>query len=83
MLLLRTRIADSSTQTFCSLVSKGTDSDRFYYGDQRKADGTAVYNAIDGDGHAKLYLELAEGKTQGPWQQTFVSGTGYKDFSAI
>lgn len=55
---------------------------RFYYGDQRKADGAAVYNAIDGDAHAKLYLELAEGETQGPWQQTFVPGTGYKDFSA-
>lgn len=67
---------------FCSVVSKPTDSYRFYYGDQRKADGAAVYSAIDGDAHAKLYLELAEGKTQGPWQQTFVSGTGYKDFSA-
>ena len=55
---------------------------RFYYGDQRKADGAAVYNAIDGDAHAKLYLNLAEGKVQGPWQQTFVSGVGYKDFSA-
>ena len=55
---------------------------RFYYGDQRMADGAAVYNAIDGDAHAKLYLELAEGKVQGPWQQTFVPGMGYKDFSA-
>lgn len=68
---------------FCSRLSaKRTDRCRFYYGDQRKADGAAVYSAIDGDAHAKLYLELAEGKTQGPWQQTFVAGTGYKDFSA-
>ena len=58
------------------------DDYRFYYGDQRKADGAPVYSEIDGDAHAKLYLELAEGKEQGPWQQTFVSGIGYKDFSA-
>ena len=55
---------------------------RFYYGDQRKADGGPVYSEIDGDAHAKLYLELAEEKAQGPWQQTFVSGVGYKDFTA-
>lgn len=55
---------------------------KFYYGDQRKADGAAVYDDVDGDAHAKLYLELAEGKVQGPWQQTFVSGEGYRDFSA-
>lgn len=67
---------------FLLLFRQTTDSCRFYYGDQRMADGAAVYNAIDGDAHAKLYLELAEGKIQGPWQQTFVSGTGYKDFSA-
>ena len=62
------------------LVSKQLTIYRFYYADQRKADGKAVYSAIDGDAHAELFLELAEGKLQGPWQQTFVSGTGYKDF---
>ena len=67
----------------CAFSNKVADSPRFYYGDQRKADGSAVYSAIDGDAHAKLYLELAEAKTQGPWQQTFVSGMGYKDFSAV
>lgn len=49
-----------------------TVMDRFYDGDQRKADGTAVSSGIDGDAHPKLYLELDEGKTQGPWQQKFV-----------
>ena len=53
---------------------------RFYYADQRQADGKPVYSAIDGDAHAELFLGLAEEKVQGPWQQTFVSGTGYKDF---
>ena len=36
---------------------------------------------IDGEAHGKLYVELAEGKSQGPWQQTFVKGVGYKAFS--
>ncbi|KAI9706234.1 MAG: hypothetical protein M1820_004809 [Bogoriella megaspora] len=53
---------------------------RFYYGDERKADGSAAYFDIDGGAHGKLYVELAEGKSQGPWQQTFVKGIGYKRF---
>jgi len=52
---------------------------KFYYADERKAEGGAAFK-IDGDAHAKLYLELAEGKEQGPWQQTFVKGVGYKSF---
>lgn len=36
---------------------------------------------IDGEAHGKFYVELAESKVQGPWQQTFVKGLGYKDFS--
>ncbi|KAK9368046.1 hypothetical protein V1509DRAFT_609954 [Lipomyces kononenkoae] len=53
---------------------------KFYYADERKADGSAVYSGIDGEAAAMHYLELAEGKTQGPWQQTFVKGLGYKKF---
>jgi hypothetical protein len=53
---------------------------RFYYGDERKPDGAPGFQ-IDGDAHGKLYLELAEGKEQGPWQQTFVTGVGYKNFA--
>lgn len=56
------------------------DGYRFYYGDERKADGSAVYSAIDGEAVAKHYLELAEGKIQQAWQQTFVKGVGYKHF---
>jgi hypothetical protein len=52
---------------------------KFYYADERKADGGPAFK-IDGDAHAKLFLELVEGKTQGPWQQTFVKGEGYKSF---
>ncbi|KAF0324475.1 short-chain dehydrogenase [Colletotrichum asianum] len=51
----------------------------FYYVDERKADGSAAFK-IDGEAHSKLFLELVEAKTQGPWLQTFVKGIGYKDF---
>lgn len=56
------------------------NTSRFYYSDERKADGAAASSAIDGEAHAELYLQLAEGKSQGPWQQTFVKGVGYKKF---
>ncbi|KAK2050991.1 NAD(P)-binding protein [Colletotrichum caudatum] len=52
---------------------------RFYYVDERKADGSAAFR-IDGEAHSTLFLELAEAKTQGPWLQTFVKGIGYKNF---
>lgn len=54
--------------------------DRFYYADERKADGTPVYSAVDGEAHGKFYTELAEQKVQGPWEQTFVKDMGYKQF---
>ncbi|KFX99534.1 hypothetical protein O988_03803 [Pseudogymnoascus sp. VKM F-3808] len=53
---------------------------KFYYSDERKADGAPVYSAVNGEAHGELYLQLAEGKSQGPWQQTFVKGIGYKKF---
>lgn len=56
---------------------------RFYYADERKADGSAAYSSIDGEAHGKHYLQLAEGKEQEPWQQTFVKGMGYKKFPTI
>jgi len=54
---------------------------KFYYADERFADGAPVYGALDGEAAGKHYVELSEGKTQGPWQQTFVKGAGYKSFS--
>ena len=41
-----------------------------------------MYSNISGEAAADWYVELAEGKEQGPWQQTFVKGIGYKDFQA-
>jgi hypothetical protein len=52
---------------------------RFYYTDERKQDGSAIFK-VSGEAHGKLFWELAEAKTQGPWLQTFVNGVGYKDF---
>ncbi|TKX21201.1 hypothetical protein C1H76_6742 [Elsinoe australis] len=54
---------------------------KFYYADEREDDGTPMYKDLHGDAHAELFVQLAEGKEQGPWQQTFVKGQGYKDFS--
>lgn len=59
-----------------------THNSRFYYADERNPDGSPAYGGIDGEAHGKYYLELSEGESQGPWQQTFVKGAGYKDFSA-
>lgn len=56
---------------------------KFYYADERKADGSAAFMDIDGEAHGKQYLELAEGESQGPWHQTFVKGVGYKHFPVV
>ncbi|KAL4874966.1 putative short-chain dehydrogenase [Aspergillus karnatakaensis] len=53
---------------------------KFYYTDERKPDGAPAYFDVDGEAHAKFYLKLAGGKSQGPWLQTFVKGVGYKSF---
>lgn len=55
---------------------------RFYYCDERKADGKPAYFDINGEAHGEFYTKLSEDKTQGPWQQTFVAGKGYKSFPA-
>ncbi|KFY07590.1 hypothetical protein V492_07005 [Pseudogymnoascus sp. VKM F-4246] len=54
---------------------------KFYYGDERKADGSAKYR-VDGEAHGELYWKLGEEKTQGPWLQTFVKGVGYTKFDS-
>ncbi|KAJ5893613.1 short-chain dehydrogenase [Penicillium taxi] len=55
---------------------------KFYYADERKADGSPALNEINGEAHGQFYVELAEHKSQGPWQQTFVKDVGYKYFPA-
>ncbi|KAK9464226.1 uncharacterized protein V1516DRAFT_617267 [Lipomyces oligophaga] len=51
---------------------------KFYYVDERKPDGSAIFR-VSGDAHANHFWGLAQSKTQGPWLQSFVKGTGYKD----
>jgi hypothetical protein len=53
---------------------------RFYYVDERKADGSPPYSGISGEAHGTYFVELSEGKEQGPWHQTFVKGQGYTRF---
>ena len=71
---------NSSLTGLILLMTETDEVCRFYYADERRADGDAVYSTIDGEAHGKHYLQLAEDKEQGPWQQTFVKGIGYKKF---
>ncbi|KAJ4346653.1 uncharacterized protein N0V89_010584 [Didymosphaeria variabile] len=87
------KLPDTSSRTFIytgnvlnttvmpALLDLGVDRGfKFYYADERKSDGSPAYNAIDGEAHGKFYAELAEGKSQAEWLQTFVKGEGYKHF---
>ncbi|EPS45575.1 hypothetical protein H072_468 [Dactylellina haptotyla CBS 200.50] len=57
---------------------------KFYYTDERtEAGAPAAFGTPSGEAHAKHYLELSEGKTQGPWQQTFVKGIGITQSRAL
>ncbi|KAM0191684.1 hypothetical protein ACHAPA_008294 [Fusarium lateritium] len=51
---------------------------KFYYADERHEDNTPMWTGVSGEGHATLYTELAEGDKQPEWQQTFVTGLGYR-----
>ncbi|OAG33959.1 hypothetical protein AYO21_11912 [Fonsecaea monophora] len=53
---------------------------KFYYADERNAEGLPVGNAVSGEAAADEYVKLAERADQGPWLYTFVKGAGYKDF---
>ncbi|CAJ2501382.1 Uu.00g042350.m01.CDS01 [Anthostomella pinea] len=64
----------------CAAIAYREDGFKFYYADERNADGSPAFMAIDGPAHGEFYTELAEGTAQGPWQQTFVKGVGYKKF---
>ena len=53
---------------------------RFYYADQRNADGTVAGGKISGAAHADFYYALAQSEGQEPWLATFVAGEGYTSF---
>ncbi|CRG91251.1 hypothetical protein PISL3812_08299 [Talaromyces islandicus] len=54
---------------------------KFYWGDERHADGTPMYTGVNGPAHAEHYLSMVKDPKQGPWQQTFVEGKGYVEFA--
>ncbi|TVY85214.1 hypothetical protein LSUE1_G000761 [Lachnellula suecica] len=84
--LLDLGVGKSAAATFVQFAANAYKDQgiKFYYGDERKADGSAIFK-VNGEAHGKFYLELAEGKSQGPWKQTFVngaSGAKYEKFAA-
>ncbi|QIX00965.1 hypothetical protein AMS68_006482 [Peltaster fructicola] len=52
---------------------------KFYYVDERTAEGKPMLNGVNGPGHAEFFASLADGLDV-PWHATFVSGQGYKKF---
>lgn len=52
---------------------------RFFYADERTADGEPVGYETDGDSHARLYLYLAEGGDDLPHYVSFRDGK-YQEF---
>ncbi|KAI8957078.1 NAD(P)-binding protein [Daldinia sp. FL1419] len=56
---------------------------KFYYLDERHADGTYVTKDLSGAGHAEEFLKLVNDSKQGPWDYTFVSGKGYAKFPPV
>ncbi len=53
----------------------------FYYVDERESNGRPMYNGVNGDAHADVFLQLAQDPKQGPWQYTFSKDNGYALFS--
>lgn len=55
---------------------------RFYYVDERTAEGKPMLNGVNGPGHADFFASLVDG-AEVPWHATFVSGQGYKKFERM
>jgi len=54
---------------------------RFFYADERKADGGSKGMEIDGNAHADFYEQLADRVGDVPWHATFVKDTNYVQFN--
>jgi hypothetical protein len=68
---------------YCQSTELYLPNFRFYYVDERKADGAGVGSGVDGAAHAEEFIKLAGEKEQLPWLHTFVKGTGYTDFGTL
>jgi len=53
---------------------------RFFYADERHADGKNKGMALDGVAHGDFYAELANHEENVPWHATFVKDKGYVQF---
>ncbi|KAL2869511.1 uncharacterized protein BJX67DRAFT_347500 [Aspergillus lucknowensis] len=53
---------------------------RFFYADERAADGKSIGQALDGPAHAEFFAQLVEHEEGIPWHATFVKGKGYVKF---
>ncbi|KAK9241711.1 hypothetical protein V1506DRAFT_549918 [Lipomyces tetrasporus] len=63
-----------------AVKSYGPQGFKFYYADERNADGSPVGNSIDGKAHAETYFQLAEDLEQRTWDYTFVKLKGFTKF---
>lgn len=63
-----------------TVLQPGLMLNRFFYADERQADGSIKGMQIDGDAHADFYAQLASGEGEVPWHATFVKGQGYVKF---
>ncbi|TVY33425.1 hypothetical protein LSUB1_G008483, partial [Lachnellula subtilissima] len=54
---------------------------KFYYADERNADGSPAYGDVDGEAHGKFYVELAEGKGQELGSRLLSAGWGIRSFA--
>ena len=52
----------------------------WYFADERFPDGTSKMAHVDGEAHGEHYWHLVNQESQGPWNNTFVKGKGYKQF---
>lgn len=62
-------------------LAHAKDGIKFFYVDERKADGSSGGAEIDGPAHADFFASLLEGNVEVPTIATFVKGKGYVDFS--
>ena len=52
-----------------------TELVRFFYADERSADGVPKYHGTDGPSHAEFYARLASHQGDIPWLVTFANGS--------
>ncbi|KAI0907455.1 hypothetical protein F4823DRAFT_552451 [Ustulina deusta] len=75
------KAATAATVENLALTAYNDKPFSFYYVDERESNGRPMYNGVNGDAHADMFLQLAQDPKQGPWQYTFSKDNGYALFS--